>query len=65
MRVTVFSTKPYDRLFLDRGTGRGLDLQYCEARLSLETVALAEGSQADLPLRQRQPVGTRAGASGG
>lgn len=44
MQVTVFSTKPYDRFFLDRGRDHGLDLQYCEARLSLETVALAEGS---------------------
>ncbi|MEH6691526.1 MAG: 2-hydroxyacid dehydrogenase [Pseudorhizobium pelagicum] len=46
MRVTIFSTKPYDRHFLDRGWQAGLDLQYCEARLSLETVALAEGSAA-------------------
>ncbi len=44
MQVTVFSTKPYDRLFLDHGQNDGLHLQYCEARLSLETVALAEGS---------------------
>jgi D-lactate dehydrogenase len=46
MRVTIFSTKPYDRHFLDRGRQANLDLQYCEARLSLETVALAEGSPA-------------------
>ncbi|MDY6962166.1 MAG: NAD(P)-dependent oxidoreductase, partial [Pseudomonadota bacterium] len=46
MRVTIFSTKPYDRHFLDRGWQAALDLQYCEARLSLETVALAEGSAA-------------------
>jgi Lactate dehydrogenase and related dehydrogenases len=46
MRVTVFSTKPYDRLFLDRGTERGLDMRYHESRLSPETAGLAEGSAA-------------------
>ena len=67
MRVTVFSTKPYDRLFLDRGTRHGLDLQYCEARLSLETVALAEGSGAICPFvndNLSQPVLERLAAYG-
>nr|CAD6409717.1 2-hydroxyacid dehydrogenase [Rhizobium sp. Q54] len=46
MRVTVFSTKPYDRRFLHRASGEGLELQYSEARLSLDTARLAEGSTA-------------------
>ncbi|TNE64490.1 MAG: 2-hydroxyacid dehydrogenase [Alphaproteobacteria bacterium] len=46
MRVTVYSAKPYDREFLDRGTAQGLDIRYCEAHLSCETVALATGAKA-------------------
>lgn len=46
MKVTVFSTKPYDRLFLDRAAARGVELRYSESRLSLDTAALAEGSEA-------------------
>ena len=46
MKVTVFSTKPYDRLFLDRAAARGIELRYSESRLSLDTAALAEGSEA-------------------
>lgn len=46
MRVTVYSTKPYDRHFLDRGKDLGLELRYCEARLSSDTVSLAAGSRA-------------------
>lgn len=44
MRVAVFSTKAYDRRFLDaanRGFGHHID--YLEARLDASTVALAEG----------------------
>jgi D-lactate dehydrogenase len=44
MRVAVFSTKAYDRRFLDaanRGFGHHID--YFEARLDASTVALAEG----------------------
>ena len=46
MRVTVYSTKPYDRHFLDRGKDIGLELRYCEARLSSDTVSLAAGADA-------------------
>ena len=44
MRVAVFSTKAYDRRFLDaanRGLGHRID--YFEARLEASTAALAEG----------------------
>src|SRR5689334_23736863 len=44
MRVAVFSTKAYDRRFLEaanRGFGHRLD--YFEARLDASTAALAEG----------------------
>ena len=47
MRVAVFSTKAYDRRFLDeanRAFGHGLD--YFEARLDASTVALARGYDA-------------------
>ncbi|MDH6268494.1 D-lactate dehydrogenase [Rhizobium sp. SG_E_25_P2] len=46
MQVTVFSAKPYDRHFLDRGAASGLSLRYTEAHLSLETAGLADGSGA-------------------
>ena len=44
MRVAVFSTKAYDRRFLD-AANRGFDhrLDYFEARLDASTAALAEG----------------------
>lgn len=47
MRVSVFSTKPYDREFLDRANAEGRhDLIYLEARLDASTAAAAAGSQA-------------------
>ena len=46
MRIVVYSAKPYDRQFLDAAAHAGMRMQYCEARLSLETVALAEGAAA-------------------
>lgn len=47
MSLAVFSTKPYDRAFLDRANeGRGLDLNYFEARLDRSTVELAQGAEA-------------------
>ena len=46
MRIVVYSAKPYDRQFLDAAAGSGMRMQYCEAWLSLETVALAKGSVA-------------------
>lgn len=47
MQISVFSTKPYDRRFLDAAsTGSGLRLAYFDAKLSLETCDLAAGSDA-------------------
>jgi D-lactate dehydrogenase len=44
MRVAVFSTKPYDQGFLLAAAGAsGHDFDFFEARLSRETVTLAEG----------------------
>ncbi|MFK3780207.1 2-hydroxyacid dehydrogenase [Agrobacterium sp. NPDC089420] len=44
MRIVVYSAKPYDRQFLDGAARPGMRMHYCEARLSLETVALAKGA---------------------
>ncbi len=42
MHVAVFSTKPYDRRFLDAANAAaGHRLSYLEARLSAETCTLA------------------------
>jgi len=47
MRVAVFSTRPYDRAFLERANGpHGHEFVYLEARLELTTVALAQGANA-------------------
>jgi D-lactate dehydrogenase len=49
MKVAVFSTKSYDRTFLDLANGEGgsrHELVYFEARLSAETAALAAGCEA-------------------
>ncbi len=47
MDVTIFSTKPYDRRFLDAANGAGLHrLSYIEARLSPETSPLVNGAEA-------------------
>jgi len=47
MDVTVFSTKPYDRRFLDAANAQGQhSLHYLEARLDADTAALAFGSTA-------------------
>lgn len=44
MRVAVFSTKPYDRTFLDRANERhGHELLYLDARLTTETAPLVAG----------------------
>src|SRR5215212_8954715 len=44
VRVAVFSTKPYDRTFLERANARhGHDLIFFEPRLTQETAALAAG----------------------
>jgi len=45
MRVVVFSTKPYDRQFLDAANAdSGHRLVYLESRLTPETAAVAEGA---------------------
>lgn len=44
MRIAVFSTKPYDRTFLDRANqGQDHELVYLAPRLTAETAALAQG----------------------
>lgn len=47
MKVAVFSTKPYDRLFLEaKNSGFNHDLLFYEPRLTLETSVLASGAAA-------------------
>ncbi|KLK92265.1 2-hydroxyacid dehydrogenase [Microvirga vignae] len=47
MQIAVFSTKPYDRRFLDAASaGSGHRLIYFEAKLSVETCDLAAGADA-------------------
>ncbi|NLU80032.1 2-hydroxyacid dehydrogenase [Micromonospora sp. HNM0581] len=47
MRVTVFSTKPYDRTFLAEANEKaGHELTFLEPRLTAQTARLAEGSDA-------------------
>jgi D-lactate dehydrogenase len=47
MHVTVFSTKPYDRRFLEEANANaGHSLSFHEARLSAETGGLANGADA-------------------
>lgn len=47
MKTTVFSTKSYDRRFLDgANAAAGHELAYVEARLSAETAPLADGAEA-------------------
>lgn len=47
MQIAIFSTKPYDRRFLDAaGAGSGHRLTYFEAKLSIETCDLAAGAEA-------------------
>jgi D-lactate dehydrogenase len=44
--ITVFSTKSYDRTFLDAANTAGHHLTYLDTRLSPETAVLAKGAQA-------------------
>jgi len=49
MQVSIFSTKPYDRRFLDEANeaaGSPHRLRYLEARLTLESAPLAQGADA-------------------
>ena len=47
MIVAAFSTKPYDREFLERAAaGTGIEWHWFESRLEADTARLAEGAQA-------------------
>jgi D-lactate dehydrogenase len=46
MIVTVFSTKSYDRTFLEPAAGTAHTLKFVESRLTPETAILAQGSKA-------------------
>jgi D-lactate dehydrogenase len=46
MNVAVYSTKPYDREFLDLANGGRHELHYLSCRLTVATTALAKGSSA-------------------
>lgn len=46
MKVAVFSTKPYDRQFLDAANGGRHELRYLDCRLAIATTVLAKGSSA-------------------
>ncbi len=46
MRIAVFSTKPYDRRFLEAANADGHDFAWIEARLDAATARLAEGAEA-------------------
>jgi D-lactate dehydrogenase len=50
VRIAVFSSRGYDRRFLDEANGRHWhDLTYLEARLDITTAPLAEGFEAVCP----------------
>jgi D-lactate dehydrogenase len=44
MRIAVFSTKPYDRQFLNAANGAAHELVYLESRLTLQTCTAAIGT---------------------
>lgn len=46
MNITVFSTKPYDRRFLDMAAVNRHRLNYLDARLTSATAVLAQGARA-------------------
>ncbi|PJI91750.1 D-lactate dehydrogenase [Yoonia maricola] len=46
MKVTVFSTKPYDEAFLNAANNNTHALTFLDVRLSHQTAALAQGSEA-------------------
>lgn len=43
LKVIVFSTKEYDKLFLQEAAGSAVSFKFVEARLNQETVSLARG----------------------
>ncbi|WP_309660923.1 2-hydroxyacid dehydrogenase [Sphingomonas sp.] len=46
MKVAVYSTKPYDRQFLEAANGGRHELRYLDCRLTISTTALAKGASA-------------------
>ena len=46
MKVAVYSTKPYDRQFLEAANGDRHELRYLDCRLTIATAALAKGAPA-------------------
>ena len=46
MKVAVYSTKPYDRQFLDAANAGRHELRYLDCRLTVATTALAKGTSA-------------------
>lgn len=46
MKVAVYSTKPYDRQFLDAANGGPHEFYYLHCRLTVATTALAKGTSA-------------------
>jgi D-lactate dehydrogenase len=46
MKVAVLSTKPYDRRFLDSANGGRHALRFLDARLAVDSAALAKGAEA-------------------
>ena len=45
MKVAVFSTKPFDREFLERANSRRHELRFFQPHVELETAPLAAGSE--------------------
>lgn len=45
MRITLFSSKPYDRDSFSAATAHGCELHFLDARLDIDTAALAAGSE--------------------
>ena len=46
MRIAVYSTKPYDRRFLEAANDRAHELLFLDTRLTAHTVSAASGAQA-------------------
>src|SRR3954463_5713907 len=46
MKVAVYSTKPYDRQFLEAANGGRHELRFLDCRLTIATAALAKGASA-------------------
>ncbi|MBC7576149.1 MAG: 2-hydroxyacid dehydrogenase, partial [Tardiphaga sp.] len=46
MEIAVFSTKPYDRRFIDAAASKQHKLHYLDAQLTADTAVLARGAGA-------------------